>query len=45
MIAQEYSDMIGAIELHHNSLRLAHLTGKAKDLVWVIIEWLWRFAF
>ncbi|XP_025085428.1 uncharacterized protein LOC112558893 isoform X3 [Pomacea canaliculata] len=33
MIAQEYSDMIGAIELHHNSLRLAHLTGKAKDLV------------
>jgi len=30
---QEFKDMYGAIERHHRDLRLAHLTGKEKDLL------------
>lgn len=29
----EFSDMYWAVERHHRDLRLAHLTGKAKDLM------------
>ena len=33
MQIREFKDMYGAIENHHRDLRLAHLTGKAKDLM------------
>ncbi|CAG2257982.1 unnamed protein product [Mytilus edulis] len=33
MQIREFKDMYGAIECHHRDLRLAHLTGKAKDLM------------
>ena len=32
-VAPEFKDMLFAVERHHNDLRLAHLTGKAKDLL------------
>ncbi|XP_060065291.1 uncharacterized protein LOC132545613 [Ylistrum balloti] len=33
MGVQEFKDMYGAIEEHHRDLKLAHLTGKARDLL------------
>ena len=33
IVTPEFKDMLCAVERHHNDLRLAHLTGKAKDLV------------
>ncbi|KAL8611905.1 hypothetical protein ACOMHN_061986 [Nucella lapillus] len=33
LVTPEYKDMLFAVERHHNDLRLAHLTGKAKDLL------------
>ncbi|XP_076467778.1 uncharacterized protein LOC143298738 isoform X2 [Babylonia areolata] len=33
LVTPEYKDMLCAVERHHNDLRLAHLTGKAKDLL------------
>ena len=29
---QEFKDMYSAIEKHHRNLKLAHLTGQAKDV-------------
>jgi len=29
----DFSDMYWAVERHHRDLKLAHLTGKAKDLM------------
>ena len=33
MSDQEFSGMYWAIERHHRDLKLAHLTGKAKDVM------------
>jgi hypothetical protein len=33
VVTQEFKDMMAAVERHHNDIRLAHLTGKAKDLL------------
>ncbi|XP_067661240.1 uncharacterized protein [Haliotis asinina] len=33
MTLNEFKDMYGAIERHHHDLKLAHLTGKTKDLM------------
>ncbi|XP_070198029.1 uncharacterized protein [Littorina saxatilis] len=33
LVTPEFKDMLFAVERHHNDLKLAHLTGKAKDLV------------
>ena len=35
--APEFKDMYGAIERHHRDMKLAHLTGKAKDLLYVYV--------